>query len=655
MSSIVQNYRPVFIYLCLTLWSSFSYAQTDEHRLFDEAIQRAANNINNEKITVAARQIDTLTRYVQTHSNLDQSRKAYYETIRGNYHYHFNEFDKALSHYTEGIRLAEQVQEEGRIALLNLNVGSILMELQQFEAAEEKFLASIAIHRKLNNYIPLSNALMGLAGIYFNDPSRRDRILPTLAEALVYAKKGESDDQAMFILTNKIQTHFMMGEPDAAQDDIKDLEQVANKLNSKRGKANVLFYKGYVAKTQGKFAEANAYYKESLVYFKETNNLYRQVDVLNAIAENAKELNDYQTAYESALAVAALNSNLFKDSQQKTINELNIKFETEQKEKKLLQQQSALTEADLKLQKSAFEILKQQAALGAFKLKEQESAYRILQDGILIQEKERKLEQAGAAEKQAKLQAERDNAVISEQDELIRSARQRQRLLVFGFSIFALLSGLLIWQFLAARKANIALAKSNAHVELMLKELHHRVKNNLQMVSSLFRLQARRIQDTNTASVLREGQARVEAMSILHQQLYQNEGVTNINLQVYLETLTEKLSFAYGFADKALNVNIQVNPKEIDVDSALPIGLIVNELLTNSFKYAFAETEKPSINIDISPRALHYSDNGKGLPENFQPNQVESFGTRLITSFSQQLNSKFEFWNQDGLNFRLTW
>lgn len=623
--------------LGLSLSTVFSLSAQKANNLSNEeqvnAILKRANYNITRNTKLAQCQLDSTAVLIKNKSGISVATHANAHVTQGNLYKYVAKYDLAQQNYLEGIKLYEKIQDNAEIAKVNVNIAALFMELKQFEKAKEVALKAIALQRQLKQNKNLSKSLSLLAGIYFNT-DQADKVLPTLSEAIQCAKDANAQDQLVALYTNKIQTFFKFKQPEKAAEDIDALEALSIKIDNKRGLANAQFYKGYVAKTQGKYAEANTYYEQSAVYFENNHDFYRLLDIYEAISINSYLMGDYKKACDIKSSVVALTDSTFSERQQKMMNEMSVKYETEKKEAQLQQQRSALELASLREKQAQLEAIESAQAMKAT---------------------EWELSNSEARNRQAQLEAERDEAQIAMQQDLINSAKQRQTLLLIGFAIFAVLLGLLLWQFAAARRANKELAKSNNRIELMMRELHHRVKNNLQMVSSLFRLQARRMADENTATVLREGQARVEAMSILHQQLYQNEAVTDINLQVYLEALVDKLQYAFGFSNRPFSYTLNVEPSNIDVDKALPIGLIVNELLTNSFKYAFANVEQPKIHLEIRPNYLHYSDNGVGLPANFNPQQVNSFGMRLITSFSQQLNGKYEFWNETGLNFKLNW
>jgi two-component sensor histidine kinase len=196
--------------------------------------------------------------------------------------------------------------------------------------------------------------------------------------------------------------------------------------------------------------------------------------------------------------------------------------------------------------------------------------------------------------------------------------------------------------------------RSKERNALLLKELNHRVKNNLQTVSSIMRLQARQIKDPVVKEVLHESQARLDALSLIHQQLYRTDDVENINLEKFIHDLIDKLLLTHDLMDKPFERSISIEKTPLSVDVALPMGLIINELLTNSFKYAYPSVSEAKLTIHLQKKKFHYADNGDGLPKNFSPEKTSTFGTQLIMSLSKQLRAKLKFYNLDGANCDIT-
>jgi two-component sensor histidine kinase len=251
-------------------------------------------------------------------------------------------------------------------------------------------------------------------------------------------------------------------------------------------------------------------------------------------------------------------------------------------------------------------------------------------------------------EAQLRFDLEKRDLQIEAQQQALTQSKWARSILVF------LLLVVLILLFFVWRQMKAKLHAMN-HIELLMKELHHRVKNNLQTITSIMRLQARHITDPKVAAVLGESRSRLEAISMIHQQLYRSDDVQSVNFKVFLESLIEKQLFTHGFCNNTFNSQIKLEKEFMNVELALPLGLIINELLTNSFKYAYPSVESPKLSIEIDSKNLIYSDNGQGLPPQFTTENPKSFGVQLIVSLTQQLRGKCQFGSKNGMFFILTY
>lgn len=192
--------------------------------------------------------------------------------------------------------------------------------------------------------------------------------------------------------------------------------------------------------------------------------------------------------------------------------------------------------------------------------------------------------------------------------------------------------------------------------ETLLREIHHRVKNNLQIISSLLNFQSNHISDENVLASIHEGQSRVQAMSLIHQNLYQSDHLSNVAIESYLQQLSNYLKGMFAKDDQDITIRIKATDINFDIDTAIPLGLIVNELVSNAFKYAFDTQKSGSINITIEPKneveyELRVADNGKGLPENFSSDILDSLGLKLVRLLSRQLRGNFSSFNENGSVF----
>ena len=189
--------------------------------------------------------------------------------------------------------------------------------------------------------------------------------------------------------------------------------------------------------------------------------------------------------------------------------------------------------------------------------------------------------------------------------------------------------------------------------ETLLKEIHHRVKNNLQVISSLLRLQADQITDPATRDVFRDSQERVRAIALLHEKLYQSKDLANVDMHDYVGDLTRKLLRTYGSAASHVRIEAHATGVALTMDAAMPCGLIINELVTNALKHAFGECDRPGLVTVRVTRAgaaieLSVADNGTGLPAGLQLETASSLGLQLVMTLARQLGGSVQFERAPG-------
>ncbi|NVK52888.1 MAG: sensor histidine kinase [Flavobacteriaceae bacterium] len=199
-----------------------------------------------------------------------------------------------------------------------------------------------------------------------------------------------------------------------------------------------------------------------------------------------------------------------------------------------------------------------------------------------------------------------------------------------------------------------ALDKALKEKELLVKEVHHRVKNNFQIVSSLLELQSKDIEDEKALELANEGKARVKSMALIHQKLYQNESGL-VDFDEYIKLLVNELTALYA-SDKEVNTQVKTENIKFDVDTAIPLGLIINELITNTYKYAFDANKKNELLIQIHKKAtqeyeLVIKDNGPGLDSSIDFVKAKSLGLRLVKRLVKQLQGTLKQTNDDGAKY----
>lgn len=213
--------------------------------------------------------------------------------------------------------------------------------------------------------------------------------------------------------------------------------------------------------------------------------------------------------------------------------------------------------------------------------------------------------------------------------------------------------------FFERKKVEETIQKSLKEKVMLLQEVHHRVKNNLQIVSSLLSLQSTLSEHELVKSELRDSRDRIKAMALLHETLYASDNIGKIDPIDYFNSVVKSLTLSYSGKNQKIETNILVDEEiaDVDMDFAIPCGLIINELVSNAHKYAFPDHVG---NIDISLKKqeddsveLIVKDDGIGLPENLNPEQFETLGLQLVYLLAEQMNGNVVVKNNPGAEFRI--
>lgn len=272
----------------------------------------------------------------------------------------------------------------------------------------------------------------------------------------------------------------------------------------------------------------------------------------------------------------------------------------------------------------------------------------------------------------------RNKELIKAKDKEVADQKEKNKnqWIVFSIigSVLLTFLGMLVYSNRQKNRLNIqlseqkeAIAQKNSIIdsalkekEVLLKEIHHRVKNNLQVISSLLNLQSKGITDEHARQVLEDGKERIQAIALIHHRLYQNEVLSYITMQDYLPDLISQLKRTYVSDDKQIQTNIETNEVRISMDTAVPLGLIVCEMITNSYKHAFQGRDTGEIKVELKPSSkasyfeLTIEDNGIGIKEGINFPQEGSLGAEIITALSEQLNGElFMTSSENGTKFKL--
>lgn len=252
-----------------------------------------------------------------------------------------------------------------------------------------------------------------------------------------------------------------------------------------------------------------------------------------------------------------------------------------------------------------------------------------------------------------------------QQQILIEQNRWEKRSLLGGILLAIIVSGFLFYHNRIRRKNNHLLSQKNRLIadalsekEMLIREVHHRVKNNLQVVSSLLNLHARKVADPEALGAIREGRDRVKSMAFIHHKLYQENDVRQMTVSDYVEDLANYLFTSYQIDPQQIELKTTIAQLELDVDVMVPLGLILNELISNSLKHAFPNGQKGQLSVSFAEKdevfLLEVADTGVGFVQEDQAPKTSGFGYQLIQTFCKKLKGQLQVRQQNGTTFQLS-
>lgn len=571
--------------------------------------------------------LDAVAVYIR---NAEESKDSVnlrrYKLIQAQIYYDLGDYDKSVALANELYTSMDDVDINFKRLLLNLidaNYGELKLFEKQIDIRKEKralgitegiafydIYSNLGLHRQaMNEYIMdqkknIDNSdLYGLAR-YNNTVGKYLLLDKSAAVALSNFKQAKGYVEIYLNDLNKVKT----------ENDILGANLLKGVIEGNIGKAHVELKQ----------------YEEALPYLENS---------LGIIRENSKGYYS-EEAVENHLALIESHLQLGNLEKAKEYLDMNIPMGKPQYQLKY-NRLASLYYADMgNFEREAFYLrknirLRDSLELGNNAIQKQQFVAVVAQEDLensrrMIDEQKQEMEKA---RKDMQAKDERINLVFIS---LIFT------LLGFAGLVYAYLKSIKNQRLIAEQKHIIE--NSLVEKDSLLKEIHHRVKNNLQMVSSLLSLQTKNTRSKAAIEALEEGKSRVKAMALIHQKLYQNDDLSVIEMQGYIESLVNSVQSVFKKGGHNINITIDAEGVELDIDRAIPFGLVLNELVSNSFKYAFPEDdENGKIYIHLRKNGeqgyFEYTDNGIGLPEDSEERVNSSMGIRLINRLVNQLQS----------------
>ena len=537
---------------------------------------------------------------------------AHADRILGNYIRSIEQFEICHDYFS-------RMRDTLNLAFTANQLGSMNVFMGQNEKAQRYLFEVYNLYKAQGNKQKLAQATNGLA-IYYNNTNQEDKAIERYIEALKMFRGIKDTMGQANVHANLGITYTDRGEFTKAEYHIGMQGKLDSLLNTQWGLGFFFDYLGYLREKQGRYQEAYQNHLQSL-----------------KIREN---LSSHYNITESRISLAAVLIRL--GNYDEAIAEANKVFENYEERQSLHQLQSSY-----RLLSEAFEAKKEMVpALKYHKL------YKKISDSIFntdlietITEKDAKFE---------RVQKESEIAMLNLKNESSHKIiGQKDRTILIGGTGLFFVSLLCLGLYFITRKylrQKQQLAQALSDKDILLREIHHRVKNNLQLVSSLLTLQGRSIDSKSAQKAINEGRSRIRSMALIHQDLYQRENITSVNTQQYFKNLCQELFTTYSISEDRVALEMVIEDIPVDVDTLVPLGLITNEIISNSLKYAFPEHKKGTLKVVLKGQNgglyLMVRDDGIGYDPNDIP--TNSFGTRLIHSLSQQLEAELIISTENG-------
>jgi two-component system, sensor histidine kinase PdtaS len=615
--------------------------------------------------------------------NKDESKKYDLIGAIGTAYESQGQYQKALENYLKACEYFEKTKNKSSLYVYNLNIGNIWRSYQKNEAkALEYYQKSLNISTEIDDRRGQAQSYNNI-GLIYEANHQLPKALEYFEKALAIniqlgIKPGQSFNFRNIARMYQAQKNY----PKAFE-----YTQKALKLNREIGEDNReganLQLTGILFLEQEQYKEAETHFDQAMVIFKKIRRFHDIADTHEWQAKVYHKTGRYKNAYESILLRNNIQDSLMDSERSKQMTQIQIYYDTKEKERMnlLLKKQNDLKDAEIE----ARSLLEQKIRL--------EKENREQENNLLMTEndlKETTIKQQRTQE--LRMLSERRN---KEQETLylknesllqMRNIEQKNIALAFAGFVFFLL-GIFTLLFYKQKRnqqklnkdlekqknevfnknekieaqsqqleaQNNTLSQKNEQIEILVQEIHHRVKNNMQTISSMLNLQSAQIQDAKARETLQEGRNRIKAMSLIYQKLYQQENVSLVDIAEYIEKLTHDLAYTYGYQD--IKTIFELDIIELEINKAIPFCMIVNELLSNCFKYAFKDNPNPTLSISLVQSdgiLLVVQDNGTGIKDLENIKENGNFGTKLIYSLIKQLRANLKMENKEGLKVTLS-
>ena len=511
----------------------------------------------------------------------------------GMYHYYNGNHRQAISYYLEALPYFTAIRDTYYIAMMHNNIGAAYEYRKEPENSISYYQSALRYFTMLQDTLWMANVLNNI-GIQLNIAVRHDESLENFKKArLLYVALQDSSMLAV-INTNMSECYRLKGD----------------------------------------YQKAKALNLEYLDAYKRFHTTYVLGNVHSSLANTYLALGQLEESKaHNAMAIQIRTENNFRFNLPNNYQTESLIFEKEGDYKK---------------------------ALMAYK------DFKAAQDSMFNKEKDERITQL-ITEYEVK-EKDQEIQMLASQNELknLRIEKSNRQKLLFGLGATSLLIFAIALFYLLRLKSrtnadlaekNILISKALAEKDILLREIHHRVKNNLQMISALLYLHGKSVDDSTAQEALMESQNRVQSMAMIHQNLYQDENLLGVSIKDYLDKLLNHLISSYNIEKDRITILKKIDIPQMDVDTVIPLALIINELISNALKYAFRDGRRGEIKVSLKQAEglinLEVSDDGMGLPEHFSVESSSNFGLKLINILCDRLGATWSAHSGKGTRIEI--
>lgn len=505
------------------------------------------------------------------------------------------EFALAIEQYLNSIRILEEVNDQEGVGKSYNNIGLVYYLQGNYDQAEDYYSKALEILKPLKNHSVISDIMNNLGIISF-EKGEYEESLEYHFKSLD-GRAGTNNQRGMATSYTNIGDVYAAKEVvDKAMEYQKKALEIQEELGDKKGMLSSIQGLARVQSLSGNSDQALKYMEDVISISSEIGAKKELRDAYNEISEIYIRKGDYKKALSFKNRYAQMKDTLFSEQTQEIATNLETKFENEKKTKEI-------------------EILQRENEIQELQL----GRNRILIISFTI------------------------SLVLALVSVVLYARTNRDRKKAFSL----------------LQKQNESIKKQKEEKEVLLMEIHHRVKNNLQVINSLIRLQCAYTDDQVALDLFDECQNRIISMALIHEKMYESHDLSNVNIQEYIAELSQNLLRSYRL-HKNVELDIDVSVKTLTLDTLIPLGLLLNELISNSLKHAFLDDKEDgviTVKLDRDSSSgkfvLEIGDNGIGLPNDFTFNSALTLGIELVVTLSSQLDGTIERIEKPGSHFRI--